>query len=142
MKSKFSLMKSIAVTAALVAGVSGVARADDSSMARFGGDSYAYFHEGKPVVDKSPSAFRETNPLGLSERQYQALSNEDQVWQLEGPVIDRTPSTFRQNNPHGLSFGDYQALSSNDAMWQLPNRSQTSAIVSTHASAVAKAPVK
>jgi len=141
MNSRFSAMKSIVVTAALVAGVSGIARADDSSMARFGGDSYAYFHETKPVVSKAPSAFRETNPHGLSESQYQTLSSEGPEWQPQ-PVIDRSASTFRQNNPHGLSFGDYQALSSNDAMWQLPNQSQTSAIASTNAAVVAKTTAK
>jgi hypothetical protein len=40
------MLKSIAVTAALVAGVSGIARADDSSMSRLTGDSYAYFNGG------------------------------------------------------------------------------------------------
>ena len=47
MNSKVSMMKSIVVAAALVAGASGAAHADNS-MNRFGGDSYAYFHMGSP----------------------------------------------------------------------------------------------
>jgi hypothetical protein len=77
------LMKSIVVTAALVAGVSGMARADDSSMNPFTGDSYAYFdggHDlpqiGKPVFDTAPSSWRQTHPNGLSERRLEALSSE------------------------------------------------------------------
>ena len=41
MSSKFSMMKSMLLTAAIAVGVSGIARADDSSMSRFGGESYA-----------------------------------------------------------------------------------------------------
>ena len=57
MNRKFSLMKSIALTAALVAGVSGMAHADDNDMSLWGGDGYAYFHQSKPVVDKARSAW-------------------------------------------------------------------------------------
>lgn len=46
MNSKFSVTKGIVVAAALVAGVSGVSRADDSSTNPFTGDSYAYFNGG------------------------------------------------------------------------------------------------
>src|SRR3977135_1384136 len=56
MNSKVSMMKSIVVAVALAAGVSGIARADDSSMSRFGGDSYAYFNNA--VVDSAPSTWR------------------------------------------------------------------------------------
>ena len=42
MKSKLSMLKSIAVVAALVAGVSGVARADNDTNP-FNGESYLYF---------------------------------------------------------------------------------------------------
>ena len=76
MNRKFSLMKSIALTAALVAGVSGMAHADDNDMSLWGGDGYAYFHQSKPVVDKARSAWSQDNPHGLPERQYQALSDE------------------------------------------------------------------
>src|SRR3979411_2154254 len=60
MNSKVSMMKSIVVAVALAAGVSGIARAGDSSISRFGGDSYAYFNNA--VVDRAPSAWRQANP--------------------------------------------------------------------------------
>ena len=74
MNSKVSMMKSMVVAVALAAGVSGIARADDSSMSRFGGDSYAYFNNA--VVDKAPSAWRQANPNGVPEQQLEALSSE------------------------------------------------------------------
>ena len=71
MNSKVSMMKSIVVAVALAAGVAGMARADDSSMSRFGGDSYAYFNNA--VVDKAPSAWRQANPNGVPDQQLEAL---------------------------------------------------------------------
>ncbi len=68
MKSKFSTLKSIVVAAALAAGVSGLAHADDSSMNMWTGDSYAYFNGGKdfpygkPVLNYGPSTYRATPP--------------------------------------------------------------------------------
>jgi hypothetical protein len=68
MNSKFSTLKSIVVAAALVAGVSGLARADDSSMNMWTGDSYRYFNggqnfpDGKPVLNYGPSTYRATPP--------------------------------------------------------------------------------
>jgi hypothetical protein len=82
------LMNSIVVVAALVAGFSGMARADDSSMNPFIGDSYAYFNGGNlpkignPVFDNSASSWRQSHPHGLSERELQALSSEAPAWQL------------------------------------------------------------
>src|SRR5260370_41431519 len=79
MSSKVSILKSIALTAALMAGVSGIARADDSSMNPLVGDSYAAFNggnlpkTGNPGYDNSPSSWRQANPDGLSMRQYQSL---------------------------------------------------------------------
>jgi hypothetical protein len=64
MKSRFSMLKSIVVAVALVAGVSGIARADDGSMSRLTGDSYAYFNggpDGNPVFNNAPSAWRRNN---------------------------------------------------------------------------------
>jgi hypothetical protein len=141
MNRKFSMLKSMVVTVALVAGVSGIARADDNDMTRFGGDGYSFFHENKPIVDKAPSTWRQDNPHGLSFRQEQALSDESQVYQLQQPVIDRTPSTFRQTNPHGLTFGDYQALSSESAFWQRQAQPAPRAFASTDKPVVAKSAV-
>ena len=71
---KVSMMKSLVLAVALAAGISGVARADDSSMSRFGGDSYAYFNT--QPVDNARSAWRAAHPNGLSENQLEALSSE------------------------------------------------------------------
>ena len=92
MKSKFSMLKSIAVAAALVAGVSGIARADDSSMSRLTGDSYAYFNggqSGNPVFDNASSAWRQSHPNGVSESQLQAASSEAPAYALSTPVFDK-----------------------------------------------------
>ena len=69
MNSKLSMMKSMVVAVALAAGVSGIARADDSSMNPFTGDSYAYFNGGNlghitnpPVFASGPSAWRQSHP--------------------------------------------------------------------------------
>jgi len=137
MKSKFSVMKVMAVTAALAAGVSGVAHADDSSMNPFVGDSYAYFNGGdlprigNPVYDNSPSAWRQSHPDGLPESQYQALSGYGLAWK-PAPVLDPAPSAWRPSHPQGLSEREFQALSSEGPAWHQPNQSATSAIASTN----------
>ena len=50
MNSRFSMMKSIAVAVAVAAGLSGIARADDSSTNPFTGDSYAALRYGPTAV--------------------------------------------------------------------------------------------
>src|SRR5213593_4543937 len=79
MSSKLSIVKSIVVSAAFAAGVSGMARADDSSMSRFGGESYADFNQPTSNGSADP-AWRQSHPNGLSEREFQALSSEGPAW--------------------------------------------------------------
>ena len=129
MNSKFSIVKRLVVAAALAAGASGMARADDSSMGRFGGDSYAYFNNA--VVDKAPSAWRQANPNGVPEQQLQALSSEALANDFQRPTFDKGPSSWRQANPHGLSERDYQALSSEGSAWHSSPQAAPSALVST-----------
>jgi hypothetical protein len=137
MNGKFSTIKGIALMAALVAGLSGVARADDNDMARLGGDSYAYFNNAP--IDKSPSAWRQANPNGVSERQLQAESSEGLSSDFQTPTFDKTASAWRQENPHGLSERDLQALSSEGPVWHESAPSAMSAFASTNqASVVAK----
>jgi len=118
MSSKVSMLNSMVVAVALAAGVSGIARADDSSMNPFTGDSYAYFNKGdlpragNPVFDKSASPWRQANPSGVSERQLEALSSEALASDFTKPTFDKGPSTWRQTHPHGLSERQLQALSS------------------------------
>jgi len=141
MNSKVSIVKSIVVAAALlVAGASGVARAD-SDMNPLVGDSYAYFNgcnlgqTCKPVYNNAPSTFRVTNPSGLSERQLQAMSTEAPHFGVTAPVIDNALSTFRLAEPMGLSERQLQALSSEGPHWQLPTQATTSALASTNKTA-------
>src|SRR6266581_3140117 len=148
MNRKVSMLKSMVVAVALVAGASGIARADDSSMNPFTGDSYAYFNGGdlprggKPVFDKAPSAWRQANPNGLSERQLEALSSEALANDFQRPTFDKGPSEWRQENPHGLSERDMQALSSEASAWHSTPQSQTSALTSTNGAVFARSTVQ
>jgi hypothetical protein len=136
--NKVSMMKSLVVAVVLAAGVSGIARADDSSMSRFGGDSYAYFNS--QPVDNARSAWRAANPDGLSERQLQALSSESLASDFEKPTFDKGPSTWRAANPNGLSERQLQALSSESSAWHSSPRVTTNALASkTDAATVATA---
>jgi hypothetical protein len=150
MKSKVSIMKSIVVAVALVAGVSGMARADDSSMNPFTGDSYAYFNKGdlprngNPVFAKAPSAWRQENPNGLSERVLQSYSGVGEEWHMNKPVFASAPAdpTFKQSHPNGLTERELQALSSEAPAWHSPTQSVTSAVASTNEAAFAQRAAK
>jgi hypothetical protein len=118
MNSKVSMMKSVVVAVALAAGVSGIARADDSSLNPFTGDSYAYFNNGdlprgdKPVFDKSASTWHQANPKGLPERQLESLSSEALANDFQRPTFDKGSATWRQTHPNGVSERELQSLSS------------------------------
>lgn len=162
MNRKFSMLKSMAVAAALMASISGIARADDNrpvvdkAPSIFGqtnprGLSFReeqalssespMYQLQKPVIDRTPSTFRETNPHGLSYRQEQAVSDESQMYQLQPPVINYAASTFRQTNPHGLSYGEYEARSNESAVWQRQGEIATKAVATTEKAVVAKGAV-
>ncbi len=120
------LMKKVVLAAALAVGSAGVARADDSSMNPFIGDSYAYFNgynrpaNGNPGFDKTPSAWRRANPNGLPERVLQSYSVWGEEWHLTTPSFTSVASdtSFRQSHPHGLTEPEFQALSSEAPAWQ------------------------
>jgi hypothetical protein len=133
MKSKLSMLKSIAVVAALVAGVSGVARADND-MNPFNGESYLYFKNAQATAGNGPSTFHQSNPNGVSESELQAGSSESPVWQpnrFPTTAAAKAPSEWRQSHPHGLSERELQALSSEAPMWQAPTTSEASSFAST-----------
>ena len=143
MSSRFSMMKSIVVIAALVAGASGMVRADDGSTNPPTDDSYAYFRLGEPIVDSAISPSPQGAANGLSEREFQALPSESPIFQLPSqreanPPASTDASSWRQSHPHGLSFREYQALSSESPVWQLPNQSAGNAVSSTNKPAVAQ----
>jgi hypothetical protein len=115
MNRKFSMLKSIVLGAALMAGASDFAGADDSSMNPFTGDSYAYFDggnlpkTGNPAFDTSPSSWRQSHPDGVPNSYYQNLTTFGMTWK-PAPVLDRAPSSWRQTHPQGLPEREMQAL--------------------------------
>jgi hypothetical protein len=137
--NKHFQVKQIVLAAALVAGAigGGVARADDSSMNPFTGESYAAFNGGysrpavvNPAFDNAPSAWRQANPDGLSERVFQSYSAPGEEWHLThpAPVSTASEADFRQTHPNGLTGREYQALSSDAAAWQLGGEPGTAAV--------------
>ncbi len=151
MKRNFSMMKSIAVAAALAAGVSGIARADDSSMNPFTGDSYAYFNGGNlghitnpPAFARGPSAWRQSNPNGLTERDFAALGSEETADRFNPPVISTASASpsWRLSHPNGLTNSEFAALGSEEIeARQSPNR-PASALASTNVPVYASSAVK
>jgi hypothetical protein len=143
-RKQYSLSKQLVVAAALALGASGVALADNSSMSRFGGDSYAYFNQpGLRNTAASPS-WRQSHPNGLTELELQTLSSSSMAasaFQVDHPVVASAPAdpSWRQSHPNGLTEPELQALSSSSlAMWQNPN----GAGVATDQSNVAQSPNK
>jgi hypothetical protein len=136
MNSKFS-MKSMVAIAALMAGISGLAHADDSSMNPFTGGSYAYFNGGnlpggdKPVFDTAPSTWRQAHPTGLPEQTLESLSSEHFASDFQRAAFDKAPSTWRETHPNGLSEREMQALSSESAVWHQQGQFGTSSFVTT-----------
>jgi len=117
------------VIATLIAlGASGTAFADDSSMSRFGGESYAYFNQRPAAVDATASAaaWRRAHPNGLTERELVALSSSDlsaAAAQVNPPAfsVAAADPAWRQTHPNGFTERELQALSSSSlAQWQAP----------------------
>src|SRR6266851_3327200 len=96
-RKQYSLSKQLAVAMALALGTSGVALADDSSMSRLGGDSYAYFTQ--PVtrnVAASPN-WRQSHPNGLTDHELQALSASSlAIWQAPNGSADTATASIDQ----------------------------------------------
>ena len=143
-RKPYSLNKQLVLATALALGASGVALADDSSMNRFGGESYAYFD--RPVVGNAAASpgWRQSHPNGLTERELQALSSSDLssfAPQPDPTVFASAPAdpTWRQSHPNGLTERELQALSSSSlASWQIPFGSRAT----TAPSNVAQSPSK
>jgi len=113
MKSSLSMSMKTVLAAALLAAAAS-SHADDNDMAP-GGDGYAYFHEDRPVVDKTVPTFGQTNPTGIPIATYEALSSPIAPEYQPAPVIDKTQPTFATTNPHGIPIATYEALSASNA---------------------------
>jgi hypothetical protein len=144
-----TLMKKVVLVAALVVGASDVARADDSSMNPFTGESYAYFNGGhdrpaivNPTFDNARSAWRQDNPNGLPERVFLSYSAPGEAWHLNKPVFASAPTdpTFKQRHPNGLTESELQALSSEAPAWHL--RGGTEAVASADEATIAQSTTK
>jgi hypothetical protein len=153
MSRKLSMLESMVVTAALVAGVSGIARADDSSMDPATGDSYAYFNGGNlghitnpPVFAKGASAWRQSNPNGLSEDQFAALGSEEIAARLNPTVVSTAPAdpSWRVTHPNGMTSSEFAALGSEAiaARQLLPEHSKTTAFASRNPTVFAQSPTQ
>ena len=147
-----TLIKRVVLAAGLVVGASGVARADDSSMNPFTGDSYANFNGGydrpaivNPGFDNARSAWQQDNPNGLPESVFLSYSAPGEAWHLNKPVFASAPTdpTFKQSHPNGLTEAELQALSSEASAWQLRGAAATvvSADQATIAQSTAKEPL-
>jgi hypothetical protein len=120
-------MSQAALAAALALAAVGAARADDSSMNPFTGDSYAYFNGGynrpavvNPTFANPSSAWQQANPNGLPEKVLQAYSAGG-PWRLQEPTYASAPAAanFRETHPNGLTERELQALSSEGQAWHL-----------------------
>jgi hypothetical protein len=123
--NRYSSTTKLIVAALLAAGLTGIASADDCSMGRFGGDSFAYFDT--QTIDKSASAWRQSNPNGQPEFWYQTNSVWGAAWKPT-PVFAKASSdpTFKQTHPNGLTETELQALSSEGRAWHSASVQATS----------------
>ena len=119
--------RQLVIATTLVLGTSGIALADDSSMSRIGGESYAYFNNQALAGNAAAAvAWRQNHPGGLTGRELQALSSSDLsavVAQLNPQVLAAAPAdpAWRQSHPNGFTERELQTLSSSSlAMWHGP----------------------
>jgi hypothetical protein len=125
----YSLSKQLVVATTLALGVSSVALADDSSMSRFGGDSYAYFNQPVPRNTAANPAWRQSHPNGLTGVELQALSSSSvasSAFQVDHPIVASAPAdpSWRQSHPNGFTERELQARSSSTlSVWNRPGGS-------------------
>jgi hypothetical protein len=150
MNSKLSIGR-MAVAAVVIAGISGVARANDGSMSpapdnsssmwrqshpnglsvremqSLWGSWAGQYHLQQPVFSNAPAdaSFKESHPNGLSAREMQSLWG---TWAGQFRLNQPAPSNaaadpyFRKNHPNGLSDRELEAMSSEAPAWKMPNR--------------------
>jgi hypothetical protein len=128
-RGRYSSMTKIVSAAAFAASLTGIASADDSSMARIGGDSYTYFNS--LPIDMSTSAWRQSNPNGLSELQFQALES-SRLTDKPAPLFDMAPSAWRQSHRDGLPEREFEAMSSEAPAWHTDASNTTSVASSSN----------
>jgi hypothetical protein len=129
--SKYSRVKNVLLAAAILPGMTGVARAQENSMSRFGGEPSVYFNQPTSNAAADP-AWRLSHPNGLTQSELQARV--DAVWaqRAHEPVFGKVADdpAWRASHPDGLSDRELQALSSEAPAWHGPDKSTTGAFAS------------
>ena len=140
MSRKLLVVKSVAMAAALAAGVSGIARADYGSMPQ---------GQFEPEVQASPSAepaqplvfnpagltWRQSNPNGLSVNQMQSLWGS---WAGQYKLSQPAPAalaedtTFSPEHAYALSESELQAKASDAPAWQIPKQPSMSVLAANN----------
>jgi len=137
-----TLTKRLVVAAALAAGVSGMANADEGgaygpSEAQLQASSSEgpAWHPQQSTYDQSDSPWRQNNPDGLSVREMQSLwgtwAGQFRMTQPTFANASADPS-FKQSHPNGLTASEYQAMSSDAPAWQMPIRSANGPLASAN----------
>ena len=116
-RKQYSLTQQLVMGTALALGASSFALADDSSMSRLGGESYAYFNRSALGNAAAEPGWRRSHPNGLTERELMAFSSNDLsafATQLNPPVVTNVAAdpSWRQTHPNGLTESELMALSS------------------------------
>jgi hypothetical protein len=133
MNSKFLIVKSLVAAAALAAGASGMAHADDSSMSRFGGESYADFNQLTSNAS-ADSAWRQSHPNGYTQLELERLTSRSTSYQ-PAPALSNnvTPDpAWRLSHPQGSTDRELQSMSSEAPAWHQPDKSAAGALASTN----------
>ena len=127
----------VVLAAALLAGMSGLAGAQENSMSRFGGESSAYFNQ--PTSDASAdSAWRQRHPNGHTQLELERLTSRSMLFQPV-PVLSNATAdpAWRLSHPHGSTEHELQAISSEAPAWDLSG-SGTTALASDSQTGVAQ----
>ena len=130
-RREHSAGKCLGVAAALALCASGATVADDSSLSRFGGDSYAYFNSQPAVSGKVAgiAAWRRSHPNGLTQSELEAVSSSGLsgfAARLDPPAVASASAdpTWRRSHPGGLTEHELQVLSSSPlSAWHAADRS-------------------
>jgi hypothetical protein len=140
--SKYSKVKNVVLAAAILAVMTGVARAQENSMSRFSGEPPVYF--GQPTRNASADpAWRLSHPNGLSQSELQARVDVVFAQRAHEPAFSKVADdpAWRPSHPNGLSDRELRALSSGAPAWDL-GRSEAMALASDNQTDVAQRPNK
>lgn len=127
-RNKYLVMMRAVLAAALLAGISGGAGAQENSMSRFGGDSSVYFNQPTSNAPADP-AWRFSHPNGLTQSELQARVAGAFAQRAQKPVFSKVADdpAWGPSHPEGLSNRELQASSSEAPAWHGPDKSITRA---------------